>query len=93
MAGRRWTSRCGLVNKESMGAKEVEEYLTPDPVDDPGLGMPSLGMKLLLRQGWRRGQGLGKDNQGRRAPVEADRSRLGGQRHGLGFHTVPPPKK
>ena len=61
------------------------------PESDPGPA-EGPGMKLMRRQGWRPGQGLGKRDHGRREPVEADQSRLSGQRHGLGFHAMPPPK-
>ena len=38
------------------------------PASDPGIP-EGHGKKLLLRQGWLPGQGLGKNNHGRREPV------------------------
>ena len=81
-----WAGQQGVV-----GAKEVEAYLKKDHLVDPE-SAEGPGMKMMLRQKWRPGQGLGKRSHGRLEPVEADHSRLGGQRHGLGFHAVPPSK-
>ncbi|XP_025108341.1 RNA-binding protein 5-like isoform X3 [Pomacea canaliculata] len=55
--------------------KKQAQIELPEVYEQPtklGIGTENIGNKMLQKMGWAAGQGLGKDNQGRTAPVEVN---------------------
>ena len=54
------------------------------PANKGGKTRTGIGARLLKRMGWKEGEGLGRDSDGRKDPVEAS-NKMNGDMRGLGY--------